>query len=239
MSEQDDSRLISNHQFLLSITGIVIVLTLTIFPPTVNDDVLLRKILIGSIFNTICLLGIFAVFSPNKCRKILRKRDESVDFDSAESAPYENPYVLEGHHPTCGKYSAHIFRIRKKTFCAACIGLFFGGLLSLSGGIVYFHYGLDVIQNHELVIVMGIFGISLGLVQFKFRGYLRLFVNTFFVFGAMLVLIGIDALVQSLFFDLFVICLIVFWLFTRIELSQLDHKIICLSCKIDNCQFRV
>ena len=238
MSEQYNSRLISNHQVLLSIAGLLLVLTLILFPPTVNNDLLLRKTLIGSIFNSICLLGILAVFFPNLCKKILRIKNEVMDFDSAKTAAYERSYVLKGHHPTCGKYFAHVLRIGNYTFCAACIGLFLGGLLALSGGIGYFHYGLDIVQNSKIVIMLGIFGISLGLVQFKFRGYIRLLVNTYFVFGAMLVLIGIDALVHSLFFDLFAICLITFWLFTRIALSRWDHKIICFSCKIENCQFR-
>ena len=62
--------------------------------------------------------------------------------------------------------------------------------------------------------------------------------NTIFVLGSLLVLIGIDELVHSLFFDLFVVCLIIFLLFNRISLSQWDHEMICSGCVTENCMSR-
>jgi len=52
-----------------------------------------------------------------------------------------------------------------------------------------------------------------------------------FVFGAFLVLVGIDALAENLFVDLFLTVLISFWILTRIQLSQWDHSRICRDCK--------
>jgi hypothetical protein len=89
-----------------------------------------------------------------------------------------------------------------------------------------------------LLVLLGSLGVGIGLFQFKFRSFVRLLMNVIFVLGALMVLIGIDMIVYSLFFDFFVICLIVFWLLTRILLSQLDHKIICSSCGVENCEVR-
>ena len=222
-----------SYKLLLSIAGLLLIVALTVFPPTVTGDSPWRKPVIGSIFSTFCLLGVLAVFSPNKCGTILDRKKESVNSDSALS--HETVTILRGHHPTCGMYSAHIFRIGDRTFCAACIGLLLGGLLALAGAVIYFFCDWRVAEYSVLIVLLGVVGVSFGLFQFKVKSLFRLSVNIIFVLGALLILIGVDVSVHSLFFGLFVVCLIVFWLFTRISLSQWDHEIICSGCETENC----
>ncbi len=225
-----------SYKLLLSIAGLLLIVALTVFPPTVTGDFTLRKTVIGLIFSMFCLLGVLAVFSPSKCGKILDLKKGSVGSDSAVSHGVST--VLRGHHPTCGKYSAHVFRIGDRTFCAACIGLLLGGLLALAGAAIYFFCDWQVAEYTELIVLLGSLGVSFGLFQFKFRSLIRLSANTVFVLGALLILIGIDESVHSLVFDLFVFSLIVFWLFTRISLSQWDHEMICSGCETQNCGAR-
>jgi hypothetical protein len=130
-----------------------------------------------------------------------------------------------------------VFRIGSKTFCAACTGLFLGGLFALSGSFLYFFCHYNVEQSSYLLVWIGILGVGFGLFQFKFRSFIRLFLNIFFVLGTLLILVGIDKLVHSVTIDLFLVALILFWLFTRISLSQWDHKRICFACGIVNCKF--
>jgi hypothetical protein len=240
MSQQRHIRSDIKYHLLVSFLGLLLVAALTAFPPTVTGNLSWRKPAIGTIFSSICVLGILAVFSPNRCLRILDigKKNRNVDSDSSKLASHGTSYALQGHHPTCGKYDAHIFRIKGKIFCAACAGLLFGGLLALAWVAVYFFGGWRVAEYSSLMVLLGIAGVSLGLFQFKFRSLVRLFVNTIFVLGALLVLIGIDELVHSLFFDLFVVSLIVFWLFTRISLSQWDYERICSDCEIEDCRIR-
>jgi hypothetical protein len=240
MSQQRHIRSDIKYQLLVSLLGLFLIVALTAFPPTVSGNLSWRKPVIGSIFSSICILGILAVFSPNKCLRILDigKKNRTVGSDSSRLASHGTSYALQGHHPTCGKYDAHIFRIKDKIFCAACTGLLFGGLLALAGAAVYFFGGWRVAEHSSLMVLLGIVGVSLGLFQFKFRSFVRLSVNTIFVLGTLLILIGIDELVHSLFFDLFVVSLIVFWLFTRISLSQWDHERICSDCEIEDCEIR-
>jgi len=228
------------YQLLASFLGLFLILLLTAFPPTVTGDLSWRKPVIGSIFSSICVLGILAVFSPNKFLRIFNtgKKKENVDADSAKLASHGTSNALQGHHPTCGNYDAHIFRIKGKIFCAACIGLLLGGLLALAGAAVYFFGDWHVAEHSSLMVLLGIVGVSFGLFQFKFKNLGRLSVNTIFVLGTLLILIGIDELVHSLIFDLFVVSLIIFWLFTRISLSQWDHERICSGCEIENCRIR-
>jgi hypothetical protein len=240
MSQQRHIRSDIKYQLLVSLLGLFLIVALTAFPPTVSGNLSWRKPVIGSIFSSICVLGILAVFSPNKCLRILDigKKNRTVGSDSSKLASHGTSYALQGHHPTCGKYNAHIFRIKDKIFCAACTGLLFGGLLALAGAAVYFFGDWRVAEHSSLMVLLGIVGVSLGLFQFKFRSFVRLFVNTVFVLGSLFILIGIDELVHSLFFDLFVVSLIAFWLFTRISLSQWDHEMICSDCEIEDCEIR-
>jgi len=228
------------YQLLASFLGLFLILLLTAFPPTVTGDLSWRKPVIGSIFSSICVLGILAVFSPNKFLRIFNtgKKKENVDADSAKLASHGTSNALQGHHPTCGNYDAHVFRIKGKIFCAACIGLLLGGLLALAEAAVYFFGDWHVAEHSSLMVLLGIVGVSFGLFQFKFKNLGRLSVNTIFVLGTLLILIGIDELVHSLIFDLFVVSLIIFWLFTRISLSQWDHERICSGCEIENCRIR-
>jgi hypothetical protein len=238
MPQQHKNKSDIKYQILVSVIGLLLVFVLTVFPPTVIGDFPWRKTVIGVIFSIFCVLGILAVFSPNQCGKIINLKKKTVGSDSAKLVSHGASTVLQGHHPTCGRFAAHIFRIKDKTWCAACIGLLIGGLLALAGASVYFFGGWHVAEHSSLMILLGTVGVSFGLFQFKFKNLIRLFMNAIFVIGTLFILIGVDELVRSLVFDLFVVSLIVFWLFTRISLSQWDHEVICSGCETENCSFR-
>ncbi|HUW48701.1 MAG TPA: hypothetical protein VMW36_08160 [Patescibacteria group bacterium] len=240
MSQQHHARMDIKYQLLVSFAGLLLIVVLTVFPPTVTGDFPWRKPVIGSIFSIFCVLGSLAVFSPHQCFRILnlRKKKRTAGSDSAQLASHGTSNALQGHHPTCGKYFAHTFRMKDKTFCAACNGLLLGGLLALAGAAVYFFGDWRVAAPSSLMVLLGIVGVGFGLFQFKFRSLIRLSVNTVFVLGALSILVGIDELVHSLVFDLFVVSLIIFWLFTRISLSQWDHERICSVCTIENCRIK-
>ena len=236
MSQQHIIRSDIKYPLLVSFLGLFLIILLTFFPPEVVGNVLWRKPFVGSIFSIICFLGVFAIFLPNKCLVTLsigKKNNKSSD--SVRSALHGKSNRLQGHHPTCGNYETHIFRIKDSTFCAACAGLLLGAIIALAGSVAYFFDGFTVTDN-SLLVWMGVVGVSFGFFQYKFRSLIRLLSNTIFVLGALLVLIGIDALLRSLVLDLFVISLIVFWLYSRISLSQWDHEIICSICNIENCK---
>jgi hypothetical protein len=211
---------------------------LTFFPPTVTTKFSWRKPLIGIIFSLFCIIGGLATISPNQCGRLLNRKKVNVGLESTESGFHYKRIFLRGHHPTCGNYKGHLLRIRNRTFCAACVGLLSGALLALAMTIGYFFLDWNVIDYTPITVFLGILGVSFGLLEFKFQSFVRLLSNTIFVLGSLLVLIGMDKLVQSLFFDLFTVSLIAFWLFTRISLSQFDHKKICSCCDIKKCKIR-
>lgn len=235
---QQRTRAYIKIQLMLSFVGLILVVFLVVFPPKVTAVFPWRKPLIGSIFSIFCFLGLIAVFSPSKCGKMLEHKKVRSGISSKKIVSPRNSFALIGHHPTCGKYSEHVFHIDAKTYCAACEGLLVGGLLALVGSVIYFFVGLNIIEISMLFVVLGVFGVIIGIFQFAFKSLIRLLANTIFVVGSLLILIAVDATVGGLFFDLFVVCLIVFWLFTRISFSQWDHKRICFSCRTENCTTR-
>lgn len=116
--------------------------------------------------------------------------------------------------------------------CAACTGLFLGGIGALLGTILYFFARWELGRIGFLVVVMGVAAMIFGFLQLKFGGFARLVLNVLFVLGAFLILAGLDGLTESLLIDLFSIVLVAFWVFTRILLSQRDHWRICRRCSI-------
>ena len=207
----------------ISIFGLFTVLAISINPPAIYESFLWRKPLIGSVFSLICILGTFAALFPTQCSKTFHFRKENMSLTSQ--------IHRSSHHPDCGKFSAHVIRVGNYTLCAACTGLLLGAIIALVGTGFYFFSGWNVEGVSFPVVLIGTAGIILGFLQLKFRSFLRLLLNTLFVLGAFLILIGIDELAQSLFADFFLIALIAFWILTRIQLSQWDHWRICSNCE--------
>jgi len=223
----------------LSFFGLFLAGMLSIYPPMTRESFVWRKPLIGSVFSLICILGILAVFFPRQCSGQLdvlasgkRERSTLDKFLSHGTSP-----TLKGHHPDCEGFSAHVFHIGNRAFCTACTGLLLGGLAALAGAVMYFFGDWDIIANSSLLVWIGVAGVGLGLFQFRVKTtVIRLSLNTFFVLGTFLILVGADELAQNVFADMFLVLLFVFWLFTRIILSQWDHRRICYTCRAEYCE---
>lgn len=222
-----------------SFFGLLLAVAFAFNPPITQEDFPWRKPIIGAIFGSICMLGATAVFIPKRCSAMFHsaKGEKNSNSNVHFLASQGNSPTLRGHHPDCGNFSAHVVRIGDKTFCAACTGLLLGALIVLAGATLYFFGDWHVAQNAFLAVLVGLLGVGFGLFQFKFRSFIRLLLNAYFVLGAFFVLVGIDEIAQSLFVDLFLVVLTFFWLFTRILLSQWDHWRICYTCKTP-CEIR-
>jgi hypothetical protein len=216
----------------ISLFGSFTTLMFALHTPTIKGNFLLRKPLVGLIFTSICTSGIIAVLIPKKCSGTpdLPKTEKTIHED--KDPRYDKVTVtFKGHHPDCGRYSAHVIQINTNTLCAACTGLLLGALIALAGTALYFFVGWSLGQAEFPALLLGQAGVVLGFLQFKFRGYTRSTVNVFFVIATFLTLIGIDNIVKNTIIDLYSIALIVFWLWTRILISQWDHWRICHNCQ--------
>lgn len=209
---------------------------LALFPPISVEFSPWRKPLIGSIFISLCGFGSLAALLPIQCSRIFRNKKRN---NNSKQDPFLHSISngMKGHHPSCGKFNLHTFNIKNRVLCAACVGLFIGGVTTIVGSFFYFLTSWIVIENGVFFVILGILGVSFGFFQQWFRSLIRLSLNFVFVLGSFFILIGIDKIIQSLIIDLFVISLIFFWLFTRISLSHWDHERICSSCGVVNCEF--
>ena len=220
----------------IALFGLFLIVLLTFFPPSTTENIPWRKILIGSIFSTICFFGCLVVFSPKLCTKSfnIKKKNKRSKLDQLFF--HSKSSFMQGHHSSCGKFTAHTFQIQGRIFCAACVGLLIGGLLALVGSFLYFFFSWDFTENSFVLVLMSIFGVGFGFLQLKFRSLIRLSLNIVFVLGTFFILVGIDKIVHSLLIDLFVVSLILFWLYARISLSHWDHENICSNCNDVNCK---
>jgi hypothetical protein len=110
-----------------------------------------------------------------------------------------------------------------------------GAVSALIGTVLYFFVGFVPSLADPMFLFAGYAGLLLGLVQFKFGGYLKLMVNTLFVVGSFTMLITADLLGKSLLIDLYVLGLISFLLLARILISEWNNKRICIRC--DGCEW--
>jgi hypothetical protein len=208
----------------VSVFGLFMVLALAVNPPTIHEGFFWRKPLVGIVFSLICISGILAALFPRQCSHGFHFRKESVNLTSSR-------IQIPSHHPNCEKFSAHVVQIGERRLCAACSGLLLGAIMALVGTVLYFFGGWHIGEFGISAVLIGVVWMVLGFFQLKFRSFVRLMLNVFFVLGGFLIMVGIDALVESLFVDLFLVALIVFWIFTRIELSRWDHWKICSNCE--------
>jgi hypothetical protein len=102
--------------------------------------------------------------------------------------------------------------------------------MAMSVTALYFFVGLNAEALGFPAVLAGQFGPALGLMQFKFKSWIRLSANVLFVLGSCLILIGIDKLVHNVFVDVYLICLLLVWILTRVMISQWDHYRICHGC---------
>jgi hypothetical protein len=195
-----------------------------------------RKPIIGAIFGLLCTLGIFASIYPNVCSKV---------FDFENATIYENvsrksfgPTII-GHHPKCGKYSAHVLKMRGKILCATCTGFSVGAVIALVGVGLFFFGSLSFGTAPLIPMTVGAFGVALGLLHSVlpgFRiGFPRFIVSVFFAFGSFLVIASVDDALHNTSIDLFFVLLSVLWLVTDTSLSRWDHRRICDNCSLKSC----
>ncbi|HEY4674663.1 MAG TPA: hypothetical protein VIH48_01265 [Candidatus Bathyarchaeia archaeon] len=208
----------------VSIFGLCLALLLAFNPPPIHENLSWRKPLVGSVFGAVCVLGILAALFPKQCSHSFHSETKNSRFTA-------NRIGLGSHHPDCQTFSAHIIRMNNHALCAACTGLLLGALIAIIGTALYFFGRLTFLNFGLPMVLIGIIGVALGFFQLKFRGVIRSVLNLVFVLAALMVLVGIDSLVESLLTDLLVLAFIVFWIFTRILLSQWDHWKICANCE--------
>jgi hypothetical protein len=197
--------------------------------------------LVGSLFVLICLSGIVAGISPSTCSSLIRSATRDGRQTALTSSKQSGVKESKGHHPDCGSFSTHTFQFRGRTYCAGCTGLIVGAVASIFGTIGYLALRPQFEEIGGMLFWLGFLGVSLGLLQHNLplveRNYTHLLLNIVFVFGAFLLLVGMMEMGGSLIIEGYFLVLALYWILTRVMLSQEEHRRICDECGRTGCGF--
>lgn len=186
-------------------------------------------IFVTVVYGTVCILGILAVLFPITCSrafKFHRNFTEDLGGLDARMTRILGVSLLHGHHLLGPEAEDHELHVRGKSYCASCYGLLTGAILSVTTVAAFALSGRLVWANTVLTYVLyfaGVVGVVLGLVQIvasKIGARARFILAAVFVVGTSMMLIATDVLTESLMADLFVVSLAVFWILSRISLSD-------------------
>jgi hypothetical protein len=215
----------------VSILGIFLSVLFTFYPGGAQDHFGLRKPVIGSTFCALCLLGILASIYPKSCSRVF-SFDKDAKGQNASNA-WEG-LSLRGHHPACGKFSAHVLAVDNRVLCATCTGFSVGAAVCLVGVGMFFFGPVSFGPRPLIPVAVGVFGVVLGLFHsvlpgFR-RGLSRFIASAFFALGSFLILASAEDAAHNTSIDLFIVLSCVLWLITDTALSRWDHRRICAKC---------
>lgn len=180
----------------------------------------------------ICILGILAAIYPGMCRGFIKsqyKQNRNVKKSKSNNSPIR----FEGHHPDCRQFENHTFKFDGKKYCPGCSGLFIGALIAVLGSLFYYFEGLPTsyAQNFFWIGTGLVFAVLFLIVFINLEKRLKFISNLILVVGSFLILIGILKAKDNLLMELYFLVLIVFWIITRICISETYHENICVNCQ--------
>ena len=209
----------------ISLAGVIIAAGFVVSPGSLPST--RGNIYVWSIFAALLVLGAAATFFPRRCSRSIVNTE---DLDPSRYTSISGVRLIHGHHPLCGRFTGHELTVAGKSICAGCLGLLIGATSSLLLSAVYLMF------NPVIPLGVGMLGLTfviLGLLYIpvlkNLPTGLRIAVNAIFVVGfalTLMVVVGVGNAEMAF----ITIGFFVFWMYTRIQLSQWRHNIICDGC---------
>lgn len=224
------------YYLILSITAAILLLTLAFFNSSNTASVdIYDKLFVGGVFITICLFGISLAIYPGWFKRFIKQEKQNPNRRQTQKTARKR----KGHHPDCNQFQNHTIRINNKMFCAGCLGLSIGAILSIFLMILY------IVIGNELSFTTFYFFMSLGLIIIGLvyieillpirHTTIHVLSNVFLVVSFLLIVVCIFEITGNKIYGAVSILLSFLWLDTRIELSNLRHTLICKNCD-ENCK---
>lgn len=205
----------------------------------------LPKEVVISGFMGICFLGGLAALLPSKCSKLTlhKQTDDQGQLKRVGAVKDDRrATVYEGHHPSCGRFSTHVLKIRNEVYCAGCSGLLTGALIAILGSLAYMVNAFAVYEGAVFVFWFGFSAVLVGLLQYTKAlmsiGWVHFILNVLFVAGALFMLIGVIETNGTVVVEMYFLVTTMYWILTRIVLSNLEHQKICAMCTSSLCGYR-
>lgn len=188
-----------------------------------------EKLFVGSVFVFLCFIGASLCLRPQWIKEIVLKKDTARTNQGREVTR-----CFIGHHPDCPVFDHHRITFRKKTWCAGCVGLLFGCLLSSGLMILYVLWNPVVAASmYQILFFFGILCVILVYAELFIGSRWRLMhvvVNSILVLGFFFITISIGEQTGDVIDGFFTIVLCMLWLDTRIMVSKWRHSRLCSCC---------
>ncbi len=188
-----------------------------------------EKLGIAGLFILCCGAGISFTVKPNWVHRFILK---SKDEQKKTGGPVERSF--RGHHPVCQIFQKHTILWRRKTWCAGCLGLFFG--LSASSILMVLFIMIDLQLTKTiwyLLLIIGVFIIAVVYTETLHRSKyptIHVVINSLLPCSFFIITFAVRGITGSFIYSLFTILLCFLWLDTRIQLSKWHHNLLCTRC---------
>lgn len=224
------------YYLILSITAAVLLLTLAFFNSSNTASVdIYDKLFVGGVFIAICLFGISLAIYPGWFKRFTKQEKHS----SNEKQTQKTARKRKGHHPDCDQFQNHTIRTNNKMFCAGCLGLSIGAILSIFLMILYIVIGGELsFTTFYFFMFLGLIIIGLVYIEIMLpirHAIIHVLSNVFLVVSFLLIVVCIFEITGNKIYGAVSILLSFLWLDTRIKLSNLRHTLICKNCD-ENCK---
>lgn len=215
---------------IFSIISASLILILTFFGSS-NENllVLTDKLIIGLFFIFSCLIGISLAIYPGWIKRKIKTKSQNTTKNKQK-----NVRKREGHHPDCSKFKGHTLKTKNKVYCAGCLGLAIGCIISIVIVIIYvlitLNYSSDIFQY---LILIGFIIIGFVFIEILINNrniFIHILSNSLLVISFLIILISITELTKSISYGIICIVLSILWMDTRIQLSKWHHSTICKKC---------
>jgi protein-S-isoprenylcysteine O-methyltransferase Ste14 len=206
----------------ISLSGLWATALLTYYTPSEPSAF---QWLTDATFIFICVVGGFAGVYPEKLRFL----------QNSERILGESTRGFIGHHPPCSTYNSHTLKTPIGSICAGCAGLTLGSIAAISITFIATFYELGFgTQTFWIGFLLVASGIIQHLIDFD-NPHVHATLNLALVSGVALLRIGARLLNGGFILDLLIIALSLYWIDSRIALSEIDHKHLCAQCITQPC----
>jgi hypothetical protein len=210
---------------ILSIFALVLILLIGFIGQS-KAVTILDKLIVGVIFILSLLFGISLAIKPGWYKK------QNKNLGKNESKSISKSH-FKGHHPNCDEFAGHIINIKNKIYCAGCLGLIIGSVVTIILIIIYLIFDVSII-NFQIFLLIGIvliFALFLIIIFFKRNPTVRVLSNSIFVFCFFIIVISILEITGSYVYGLLTGLFSFLLVDTRIQISKWSHINTCNNCK--------
>jgi len=214
----------------LSVAGAALLIVFVSMTPTPTRTLaLLEKIFVAGVFIIICVFGVSFSLRPNWVRPFISKKENTVKNHTGALQR-----LFRGHHPDCKTFENHRMISLNKTWCAGCLGLLIGCLLSIFLMILYvvvpFQQPPTISRLLFFLGLLFIVFVYLEIIQGSRHSIIHVLSNALLVLSFFFITTSIVELSGKVEYGLYTILLCILWLDSRIQLSRWHHRRVCSSC---------